>query len=140
MRIFSGQALQFSGSGGYSTLAQMSGTTFVASSPIPIPHLQGYSVQASYLTSGSAGVTGSFKLQASNDPTSTAWNDKTNPVVLTNWTDISGSSVAVQASGSGNNAMWNVDGAYYSWFRLAYTNTSGSGSLTATATGKGPNG
>jgi hypothetical protein len=68
-------------------------------------------------------LSGSFKLQASND-----YNPKINPVAAGTWSDITGSSVAVAGSGSFG---WNVSDAYYAWVRLVWTFADGTGSMSA---------
>lgn len=134
MRVINGDLL-ISGSLG-DQRGNMNGAATLNSAPFALHHLQGYSVQASYGTIGASGVTGSFKLQASNDRSTTNF---TNPnQQLTNWTDITGTTQAIQASGSNNTVMWNVGGAYYSFVRLVYTNTAGSGSLDVRISGKAP--
>jgi hypothetical protein len=65
--------------------------------------------------------TGSFTIQLSNDPTD-------NPSVVSNWTDYSGSALAV--AGAGGTNMWNMQCAA-KWFRLNYNFTSGTGTLTS---------
>lgn len=112
----------------------MSSTTTTASLPIDVIDLEGYSIQATFGTLAAAGVTGSFKLQASCDR---ADQRSAANVVVSNWTDVSGSTQAVMTSGSSNSVMWNVSGVYYPWLRLVYTNTAGSGSLSARFSGKG---
>lgn len=78
---------------------------------------------------------GTLKLQISTDnvpaPTLGSANMASNVV---NWSDYTGSSVAVTTSG---NFVWNLSFIGYRWIRLAYTKTSGTGSLTVTASGKG---
>jgi hypothetical protein len=134
MRIFAGDLL-VSGSAG-DQRGNMTGSNTLNSPALSLRHIQGYSIQAVYSTLAAAGVTGSIKLQCSNDPASTNHTNPTNRV--SNWTDINGSTQAIQVSGSNNTVVWNVGGAYYSWVRVQYTNTSGSGSLDLRATGKGP--
>jgi hypothetical protein len=50
------------------------------------------------------------------------------PDAITNWTDISGSTQGVTADGT---FLWNESLAGYSWIRLFYDRTSGSGTLNA---------
>jgi antitoxin (DNA-binding transcriptional repressor) of toxin-antitoxin stability system len=71
-----------------------------------------------------AALSGSFKLQASND-----YNPKINPVAAGTWSDITGSTVAAAGSGSFG---WNVSDVYYAWVRLVWTFADGTGNVSAT--------
>jgi hypothetical protein len=71
----------------------------------------------------STGAMGTLKLQASND--------KNSPV---NWSDISGASVSV--TGSGAFLIPKLD-LCYRYIRAIYTNSSGSGDITANFEGMG---
>lgn len=71
----------------------------------------------------STGAVGTAKLQASND--------KKNP---TNWTDISGATVSV--TGAGTFLIPKMD-LCYRFIQLVYTNSSGTGSVTANFQGIG---
>lgn len=68
-----------------------------------------------------AALSGSFKLQASNnyDP-DRLWKVAT-------WTDITGSSTSASGAGSFG---WNVSDVYYAWVRLVWTWTEGTGNVT----------
>lgn len=71
---------------------------------------------------------GSFKLQASCDePRDSATTPSLVAAGVTNWTDISGSSVSISAAGD---IMWNIENPGYNFIRVVWTRTSGSGSLT----------
>lgn len=98
--------------------------TTINSSAYNVQQIYGYAIQATF----TGAPTGTFKLQASNDP-ATSYNPGNgtgaNPVV--NWTDIANSPYVVTASG---NYMWNVYDVMYTWVRLVYTDTSG-GTSTA---------
>ncbi len=96
----------------------MSGDCFSAA--ISVEHIYGYSVTAQWTGS----PVGSLRLQASNDPYQNAQAD-----LVSNWEDVSGSSIDPSAVASGQQ-VWNVERAFYRWFRLAYTSSSGSGTLT----------
>lgn len=79
--------------------------------------------------------TGSFKLQSSGDPCSQG--SLSTPLTAqapseASWTDVLNSSQSVSAAG---NVSWNVDGAYFNWVRVVYTDTS-SGASTATFIGR----
>lgn len=95
-----------------------------ASDAVLVIDLYGYCIQA--VITGTP--TGTLKLQASCDPFKYA--QSTQPQVPTNWTDIADTSVAVSAAGS---TMWNINGAFYTFVRLVYTDGS-SGSSTAVIT------
>jgi hypothetical protein len=91
-----------------------------------IEHIYGYSVQVSF----SGVFAGTFKIQTSNDV----------GTAPTHWNDLANSSAAVVAGAYGGEAgiMWNVERSFYRWFRIVYTPTSGTGTLTsATMTIKG---
>lgn len=125
MRAFTSQLMGSSGI--------MTSTSVVTSSAIPLPNVNIYSVHVAVNSVGAPPVSGTFKLQCSNDPTSGNLNNPTQNVV--NWVDITGASQAASISGSAG-VIFNVADAGYSWVRLHYTNTSGSGSFVARATGK----
>lgn len=67
-----------------------------------------------------AGAVGTISLQGSLDPVSS-------PASVSNWSDISGSSVAVSGA---NSTLWNVSDAHYTWVRIKFTFTSGTGTMT----------
>lgn len=96
------------------------------SDPFRIEHLHGYAIQAVF--SGSS-PTGTFKLQASCDHP----KPDTTSQAPTNWTDVSGSSQAVSANG---NVLWDVSLPGYSWVRVVYTRSSGTGSCNIRVNGK----
>lgn len=114
------------------TAAAMTGTTVVESAPIPVEQIFGYAVQAVWTGTPN----GSLVLQASCDAPLRD-NQATNggPDEVINWTEIAGSSYAIV--GAPGNYMWNVSDAFYRYFRLVYTNTSGVGSLSVKAVVKG---
>lgn len=135
MRQFN-DPLVFDASG--TTNQVLSGTNVVSSSAVPLHFIEGFSVQAIFASAtGNYGLTGSVKLQASLDR-ATNVNAKYlgSNVGLTNWTDISGSTASIQVSGS-TNTIWNVSQAYYPFFRIVFTGTAGSGSITVRVAGKG---
>lgn len=78
---------------------------------------------------------GSLKLQISSDNVAPCdYHVSADPACnVVNWVDYTGSTQAVSSSG---NFMWNLTFVGYRWLRVVYTATSGSGSLSATATGK----
>lgn len=78
-----------------------------------------YAIQADYTGTFS----GSLKLEVSND-------DDT----VTNWTELTGSSVAITSAGT---YIWNVKHVAYRAVRVVYTYTSGSCTLSLSITTKG---
>lgn len=64
------------------------------------------------VVTGGSSPTGDFKIQSSSD-------------ALT-WTDVANSSQSITGDGS---VSWNIGPAYYKFWRLVYTFTSGSGTL-----------
>lgn len=90
--------------------------------------LYGVAIQAVFTGS----PVGTIKLQGSCDPGTL--NIQIAPTSVINWNDISDSSQAVSGSGI---VDWNYNGAFFKWLRVVYTSTSGTGTLTITANGKG---
>jgi hypothetical protein len=64
---------------------------------------------------------GTIKLQVTNEPTPS------------NWKDVNGSSVSITAA---TNVVWDKSRAPYRWVRIAYTRSSGTGSINIYATMK----
>ena len=85
------------------------------SSDTVLPFVVGYSIQA--VITGTP--VGTLKLQASNDDTAST---------PTNWSDVGGSTVAVNGAGS---VMWDYNNPNYNHVRMVYTATSSSGTLNA---------
>lgn len=103
----------------------MTGTSTITSNPIRLDQIYGYAVQAIYTGS----PVGTLKLQASCDtPPNQSQVSNGGPDTVTNWTDITNATQAVTSAG---NFIFNVNGAFYNYVRLVYTNTSGTGALTA---------
>lgn len=80
----------------------------------------GYSIQSTYTGSPN----GTLKIQVTNE----------DPENSPNWIDLADSDIAISSAGS---YMHNVEIAYYSYIRLFWTVTSGSGSLSASLVVKG---
>lgn len=97
--------------------------TTITSAAYSLDRIFGYSIQASFTGT----PTGTFKLQASSDPTGDQASPSNATNIPTHWTDIVDSSESVSAAG---NFMWNVTDVFYNWVRLIYTDSS-SGSSTA---------
>ena len=88
-------------------------------------HIANYAIQLVFTGSPQ----GNFKLQASNDVGSIdSASASTQVSGITNWTDIADSAVTVSAAGD---VMWTVENAGYTWVRVVWTATGGSGSLTS---------
>lgn len=103
----------------------------IQSTPIGLPNILGYSVQAEI--TGTT-INGTIKIQVSCDP---APQNRQNNIVPTHWTDISCSEVTVTDTGD---ITWNVYEVFYSWFRLVYIDNSGGtsdGVLNARVSAKG---
>lgn len=77
---------------------------------------------------------GTLKLQISDDIVNQAPQGSDPAANVQNWSDYSGSEVAVSAAG---NWTWIVSDASYRWMRVVYVRTSGTGSVTITYSGKG---
>lgn len=88
-----------------------------------------YSMQAVF----TGAPAGTMKLQISNDMVSVAPNGQSPEANVINWTDYTGSSVAVSAAG---NFVWNALDVGYRWVRMVYTPSSGTGVLNVTFCGK----
>ena len=105
--------------------ANMTGTSTINSDPIALDQIYGFAVQAFWTGT----PVGNFKLQVSCDaPGDTTQTSNGGPDKVTNWTDLTGST---QAAGGLSYFVWNINGAFYRYVRLVYTNTSGSGVLKA---------
>lgn len=88
-------------------------------------HISDYAIQLVFTGSPQ----GNFKLQASNDQGSI--DSATGSVQLAsivNWTDIADSAQTISAAGD---HMWTVENAGYTWVRVVWTQTGGSGTLTS---------
>ena len=114
------------------TNAVMTGTSTVNSDPIELDQIYGFAIQVTW----TGAAVGSFKLQASCDaPGRTTQTSNGGPDSVTNWSDITGTSQAV--SGTPGNFMWNINGCFYRYVRLVYTNSSAAGTFSAKAVVKG---
>lgn len=89
----------------------------IESSPIGLPNMIGYSVQAVW--TGST-IDGTIKLQCSVDPCSQArTTSREDP---THWSDVEDSEITINAAGD---FVWNVSDVFYPWVRIVYTDGSG---------------
>lgn len=93
-------------------------TASITSAAIGVNHVIGFS--ASIVCTGSP--VGTFKLQASNDDV----NEYAN-VSASSWEDINGSEISIAAA---DTVLWNHWHVYFRWFRVVYTKTSGTGTIT----------
>ena len=96
-----------------------------------VEFVNGYSICASWIDGGS--LSGSLKLQASNNPFTDNVNMTPDPAAV--WVDITGSTIAVTGAGS---QFYNVADANYAAYRIVWTRTAGTGTLTAHHLIKGP--
>lgn len=95
-----------------------------ASKPLYLGHVGMYSIQSVFTGT----PTGTFKLQCSNDYAEyDSVNVESYAALVTNWSDIAGSSQAVSAAGD---LMYNVENVGYTWVRLVWTFSSSTGTLT----------
>lgn len=114
------------------TNASMTGTDTITSAPIPLDQIYGYAIQASWTGT----PTGTFSLQASSEsPPTQSQVANGGPDNITLWDTIANSSYSI--AGSSGTYMWNVNLAFYRYVQLVYTNTSGTGSLSAIMSAKG---
>lgn len=105
------------------------GSVDQTSLPALLAHTWGYSIQAIVTDT----VAGSLKLQGSCDPVPDANFSAANYSVI-NWTDIADSTQAVSGSGS---VSWDMSRSAYSWVRVVYTASSGSGNISIQVFSKG---
>lgn len=93
--------------------------------PCWLGHICNYSIQLVFTGSPQ----GNFKLQMSNDPGKpNASSEAEKYVGITNWTDIADSAQTISAAGD---HAWQVENAGYTWVRVVWTATGGSGTLTS---------
>lgn len=107
----------------------------IDSTPLQLWNVFLYSIQVFFTGT----PTGSFKLQASNDPAAQALatGNITSPITApTHWSDVEDSTFTVVAAGD---VMWTVENPGYNWVRVVYTDNS-SGTSTATITSSTANG
>ncbi len=88
-------------------------------------------VLASIQAVWSGAPVGTIKVQLSND----VGADLNGNGSVSNWTDVSGSSVST--GGSANSYIWELPNIGARWVRLVYTRVSGTGTLNARRTIKG---
>lgn len=96
-----------------------------------VEHLEGVSYIAD-VTSASGPLTGSFKVQVSNNAFLNNTNNNEDPAAT--WIDYAGSSQAVSGS---TTLGWNVTDIYFKAIRLVWVSTSGTGSAVVNVQAKG---
>lgn len=99
-------------------------TSDIDSTPIELNSIVLLSLQAVW-TGSPVGV---LNLQATNYPSNQSSN------IVTTWTNITLSDVDINGP---SNTLYNLSEMGYNRLRLVYTRTSGTGTLTVTANGKG---
>lgn len=96
-----------------------------ASNAIYLGHISNYSIQLFW----TGAPEGSLKLQASDDAGQpNAQTTAQQAVGVTHWTDVTGSTQLVDEAG---NHTWQVENAGYSFVRVYWAPTSGTGSITS---------
>jgi len=101
-------------------LEELSGTDMsvdITSPAYSIEHIYGFSVQFKW--SGSA--TGNLTIQGSND----VWDNTQNYNVV-NWETIPGAEFDVS---TGTSVLFNIDRAFYRWFRVNFVSAGGAASM-----------
>lgn len=93
-------------------------------SAIWLGHIANYAIQLVFTGS----PIGNFKLQASNDDVDPRLPQSDIESKIVNWTDVLDSAQAITAAGD---HMWTVENAGYTWVRVVWTQTGGSGDLTS---------
>lgn len=109
-------------------LTNVSMAASVSSSPINIQQMSYVGFDVSWTGT----PVGTFSVEVSN-----TYKQSGEGVVLVagNWTALTLSAV-VSATGTSGNGFIDIDGVSADWIRLTYTRTSGTGSLSATASAK----
>ena len=106
-------------------------TATVNSLGMPCQQLVLASIQAEW----TGAPVGTLHLEISNDEVPYAPGNQANAGAnVVNWSVYTGSTTAVSGPG---NFLWNCVFVGYSWMRLVYTPTSGTGTINAYFTGKG---
>ena len=129
MRVFNSSLTWSTDQATYTASGDISNANLY-SVPLLLRHIDNYSIQ---LVTTGATVTGTFKLQASNDDPNipTAGYPAASSM---NWTDVDSSPTVVTASGT---IIWNAANAGYQWVRVVWTESgSAAGSVTGRAHGK----
>lgn len=102
------------------------------SDPIPLEQYTYYSL--SFTVSAATGLTGSWKLQYTNDHGFDPGAGGKNVTGLSNWIDVANSTEAITSNGT---TAANYAGAGYFWLRVVWTATGGTGAALMQVTLKG---
>ena len=113
----------------------------ITSEPIRVNSFPTFAIQY-WISSSTPNATGSIKLQASCE-----WDNHNAAIMqlsgasildnyIKNWVDITSPAAIAITSGSPAVGMFNLTGAGYSWIRVVYTATTGSGTLQVRLQGK----
>ena len=102
------------------TAGDMSGS--LSSNGVNLNQMVKFTIQAVF----TGAPVGTLKLQISTDDVPQAPAGQNPSANVVNWTDYTGSSLAVSAAG---NVAWLVEGSGYQWVRVVYTVTGGTGSM-----------
>jgi hypothetical protein len=98
----------------------------IISNAIYLGHIANFSIQTVFT---GAGISGDFKLQASNDKGPNDVHSK-DQAAITNWTDVGNTQVSIISAG---NHMYNVQNCGYRWVRLIWTDTTSPDGLITSA-------
>ncbi len=128
MRVFANTALL----DGYA----QSGVGIVNSTAFRVENMVGCSLSVT-VASGSS-LVASASLEASNDAGNVGVDDISG-LGVTHWTTLpnTGATAAQSLSGTAGTILFNVDGVFFKWIRVKVTGTSGTGTVSVRATGKG---
>ncbi len=114
----------------------MTGTTVLNSNPIWLGHIALAGFQL-YWTRTDGALTGTFKVQVSNDDVPNASGQALpNSPIITNWTDLPSVTLSVVDAASGTGVISLVD-TPYKWARVVYTNATGTGVVSGRFNVKG---
>ena len=107
-------------------LPPTNGASGFNSNAYPLNQIFGFAIQA--VITGT--LNGSLSLQISCDPNTSAGSDD----IPTNWTTYAGSPQTVTGVGT---AAWSVSDPWFTWVRLVWTFSSGSGTISEIINSKG---
>jgi len=109
----------------------LGGNPLTTADPVLIDQIYGFSVQVMW----DGNPVGDWKLQGSCDPIYRGVTGSTRPLLVTNWTDIEGTTIA--AGGGPGTILYNLNGAFYNFVRLVFAWSSGDGIANANMVVKG---
>ncbi len=92
----------------------------------------------SVTTASGSSLVAAATIQASNDE-GVRGTDETTGAGVTHWTTLpnTGATASQSLSGTAGTILFNLDGIFYKWLRVVITGTSGTGTVSIRATGKG---